>query len=476
MNARYPSVWGTQNTPIIAYYDQNPPGEYQEYRAVVAYDVGGWGAGVFDNVFPNDGGTADTVLHDRYVSVRVAPDDPDFWVMGTYHSGDPGEMLLFYYSEDGGINWKGPKVLASSIEADTNKPYYVADLSTSGLGISAGSNGVLFATGLCQYEDDDNDLWRIIYMTSNDKGQTWSPPSLIPGTENLSFANGNIYRQFTEPIQDKSGNWHIFAVGVDTSISHGVNFPEPFRAWDFVYDGSTWTINQIVVPQLLENGINAWGDYPDDIEQYAMNDPAIGPDGTLYYVYSDVVDTTGSMDSTGAVDVSKFEFNMFVIFSEDNGNTWEGPVPILKSWKGMGPNGVARFATDKLHVVYRKHNEDVDDEFYYMGVPTDTIKSMVGVDSRLEKVMPRRFRLRQNFPNPFNPTTTIRFDLKEDAVVTLTVYNALGQEVAKLIDHKYMQAGFKGITFNGYNLPSGTYFYRLEAGDFVDVKKMVLLK
>ena len=110
-----------------------------------------------------------------------------------------------------------------------------------------------------------------------------------------------------------------------------------------------------------------------------------------------------------------------------------------------------------------------------MGVPTDLIKT-VGIDEHVSTLKPDRFQLRQNYPNPFNPVTTIRFDLKEDAVVTLTVYNALGQEIARLIDHKPMKAGYKGVSFDGRNLASGTYFYRLQAGNYVETRKMTLVK
>jgi len=85
------------------------------------------------------------------------------------------------------------------------------------------------------------------------------------------------------------------------------------------------------------------------------------------------------------------------------------------------------------------------------------------------------FALNQNYPNPFNPSTSISFALPEMSDVKLTVYNILGQQVAVLTQGIY-SAGMHTINFNSANLASGTYIYRLEAGNFVQVRKMLLLK
>ncbi len=89
--------------------------------------------------------------------------------------------------------------------------------------------------------------------------------------------------------------------------------------------------------------------------------------------------------------------------------------------------------------------------------------------------LPKQLVLQQNFPNPFNPQTTIRFSLARPGKVRLTVFNVLGQKVGTLLD-KTMQAGQHQIVFDGSRLASGIYWYRLEAGNFTQVKKMILLK
>ncbi|MCK5085864.1 MAG: T9SS type A sorting domain-containing protein [Melioribacteraceae bacterium] len=86
-----------------------------------------------------------------------------------------------------------------------------------------------------------------------------------------------------------------------------------------------------------------------------------------------------------------------------------------------------------------------------------------------------KFNLNQNYPNPFNPTTIINYELKALGHVKLMVYNILGKEVAELVNEKQYPGRYK-IKFNGAELPSGVYFYRLIAGNFVDTKSMVLIK
>lgn len=88
---------------------------------------------------------------------------------------------------------------------------------------------------------------------------------------------------------------------------------------------------------------------------------------------------------------------------------------------------------------------------------------------------PKEFRLGQNYPNPFNPSTTIEFDLPRSSFVTLKIYNSIGEEVATLISES-LHAGKYKTEFNGNSLASGLYVYRLQAGSFVQTKKMSFVK
>ncbi|HMD14493.1 MAG TPA: T9SS type A sorting domain-containing protein, partial [Bacteroidota bacterium] len=99
---------------------------------------------------------------------------------------------------------------------------------------------------------------------------------------------------------------------------------------------------------------------------------------------------------------------------------------------------------------------------------------VLGVNERRDD-LPASFTLEQNFPNPFNPATKISFAVPKSSIVTLTVYDILGQSVITLVDGK-QEPGEHSVNWNALNIPSGVYFYRIVTGDFVQTKKMVLMK
>ena len=94
--------------------------------------------------------------------------------------------------------------------------------------------------------------------------------------------------------------------------------------------------------------------------------------------------------------------------------------------------------------------------------------------------MPDEFTLHQNYPNPFNPVTQIRYDLPEKSNVTLLIYDILGREVATLLNGE-LEPGYHSVIWNGQNkmgqaVSAGLYLYIIQAGEFRQTKKMVLLK
>ncbi len=107
------------------------------------------------------------------------------------------------------------------------------------------------------------------------------------------------------------------------------------------------------------------------------------------------------------------------------------------------------------------------------------LKSGTGIASR-DNALPISFELSQNYPNPFNPTTKINYSIPKEEIVKLSIYNMLGQRVAEVVN-KRQAAGYYSVVWNatdskGLLMPSGVYFCKLEAGSFVDIKKLILLK
>ena len=93
----------------------------------------------------------------------------------------------------------------------------------------------------------------------------------------------------------------------------------------------------------------------------------------------------------------------------------------------------------------------------------------------IDVVIPIEYSLSQNFPNPFNPSTIIKYSIPDEGLVTLKVFTAIGEEVISLVS-EVKQPGVYEVEFNASTLPSGIYFYRLQAGSFIETKKMVLLR
>ena len=105
---------------------------------------------------------------------------------------------------------------------------------------------------------------------------------------------------------------------------------------------------------------------------------------------------------------------------------------------------------------------------------TDSTQIIVGVEDELNEV-PTEYILSQNYPNPFNSTSVIKYSIPKSSQVSLKIFNTLGEEIETLVNEE-KPVGTYELTWNAANLPSGVYFYRLQAGDFVQTRKMILLK
>jgi hypothetical protein len=114
------------------------------------------------------------------------------------------------------------------------------------------------------------------------------------------------------------------------------------------------------------------------------------------------------------------------------------------------------------------------DDLCYARIGGQEYGTFVGLIDQPE-IVPGSFSLTQNYPNPFNPNSEIRYQISEFRHVKLAVYDLLGREVAVLVNEKKASGSYE-VTVDGSNLASGVYFYRLQAGDFVSTKRMLILR
>ncbi|MCC6864723.1 MAG: T9SS type A sorting domain-containing protein [Ignavibacteria bacterium] len=153
----------------------------------------------------------------------------------------------------------------------------------------------------------------------------------------------------------------------------------------------------------------------------------------------------------------------------------------VETISGTGPYGTFNqnfvpftdYAGQDIWVGFR-YNMDCTTDGYFVNLDDIEVVNPIGIIP-ISTEIPRSFELKQNYPNPFNPVTNIEFSIAKTRPVNLVVYNSVGQLVATLVNEELKPGTYK-YDYNASNLPSGAYYYRLTAGDFVKTNKMILVK
>ena len=326
-------------------------------------------------------------------------------------------------------------------------------------------NGVIFASTVLQFN-------ATVYK-STDNGLTWARSgSGLPG--DLTFINGlatsgnNIVAATSEGVYYSSndGNsWYQANIPVE-------NIEDIAASGGYAYA----IVGFIGIYRSVDEGINWSPVLPSTIDYICL---------AAYNNYA----YAGSIDQG-------------LRYSTDFGSSWQSSsgFPFETTIFGIGPVGdgmvlAAKFMPDYIYVSYnngsyfspyseglgRWANTEafaVTDSFMFAGTDYNGVwrRLRTGVVSvNTQNDLPQVFHLAQNFPNPFNPSTTIEYSIPGSGNVKLVVYNSLGEEVETLVND-FKEAGIYKIYFNAGELSSGIYFYKLETGYFYQVHKMILLR
>jgi hypothetical protein len=198
---------------------------------------------------------------------------------------------------------------------------------------------------------------------------------------------------------------------------------------------------------------------PADNQMWASPRVVVGVKDKIYTI--DL--TTGDATLIGQTGFGKLTNDLTfdengVLYGVIGGTTEEGELLSINTSDGTGTLIGATGFNDVQGVAY-----------------TTTGSPPVSVDDDVNTTIPTEFSLAQNFPNPFNPNTKIKYSIPVLSFVLLKVYDVLGSEVVTLIDEEKSIGNYE-VEFDATSLPSGIYFYRLQAGSFVETKKMMLLK
>jgi hypothetical protein len=337
--------------------------------------------------------------------------------------------------------------------------------------------------------NDAPDYGDVLFRESTNNGTSFSAPTKIfdaqwgSGDSLCAFNSvslcyvGNVPKVVWEHVkQTRSGSFYP-------------GYPSQLRYWSSDLPGTDPNRSKIIADTnnlgyhpYYHSGPNATVDGYTNTTR-----PVIGKSNTGNVLFVAVMvpsDYVGnSPDTVSFMDI-------YYLVSGNGGASWKAPVKMnpttpVRDWifpsvsqtnTKVGSNYIFNVAceSDSLPGNYSTYttNPQTSATYYYVKV---SIPEPVGVGNITTQI-PEKYYLGQNFPNPFNPVTTIRFALKKSSNVTLRVFNTNGQVVSTLIGNEFVSAGINEIKFDASNLASGIYFYSITAGDFTDTKKMILIK
>ncbi|MBN1999180.1 right-handed parallel beta-helix repeat-containing protein [candidate division KSB1 bacterium] len=206
------------------------------------------------------------------------------------------------------------------------------------------------------------------------------------------------------------------------------------------------------------------------IDAVSLTDPkTTASDSFLVLVYSPQLANIRILPDSATV--SPGDTIRFIAFGRDLYNRNIFLIPVWSTTGGT-IDSAGTFIAGNVEGIYRVTATDSVSQI--QGEAVVIIRTETGTNARVGYI-PRNFCLYQNFPNPYNPETTVRFDVKERVRVVLKMYDVLGREVLTLADRFYNPGRYEIMVYTDL-LPSGIYFYRIRMGGFTDIKKMVTLK
>jgi len=291
---------------------------------------------------------------------------------------------------------------------------------------------------------------KVGYATSPD-GINWTKledPVFEAGTE--PWEAGGV---MSGCIMPSTGGYKMWYSGYTTAVANG----NICLGYATSPDGISWQRNPINNPVLEPGNPGEW----DDTHLFF---PLVLTKDNLYYMWYTGSDSPFGLSQVGLATSS----DGIIDWEKHERNPVLSPTP--GQWDGERiEGGSVILVGDTLYMWYSA----TDGSMWQIGLAMSA--PFVPVSVEQETTLPTAFALEQNFPNPFNPSTKIKYSIPEVSKVKLTLFNLLGEEVTILANEEKI-AGNYAVEFNAANLPSGVYFYQLKAGDFVQTMKMVLLK
>lgn len=371
-----------------------------------------------------------------------------------------GKAEIYYKrSTDGGIHW------GSDTRITNNSANSISSSLTE-------SNSILHLIWT-DNRDGNNEIY---YKRSSDAGLNWGVDTRLTFDTSSSLSSTGSISSFGDMIHlvwrdNRIGYYQLY---YKRSTDGGVN----------------WTTDEqiVIVPAVIGSFVKLQASGP--VVHVLWNDNRSGHN-ELYYKRSTNSGTTwlSTISLTNNLNQS---FNPYIsvsgeivhivcqrlleetaqivyIQSFDGGAVWEPELELAS------PNEVVFFpsitSSDSNVYLFFLKSESEESSMYFRRNPTGNV---IGI-SNISTEIPADYSLYQNFPNPFNPITKIKFEIKENAPTTLKIYDLLGRENETLVNGQ-LKPGTYEVQWDGSNYPSGIYFYKIQTEKFNEVKKMILLK
>ena len=507
---RYPSALATEDYPVVFWNEYGGGGGEYTGRAYYTFDLFNYGGGFW---YPG-------------VDIHSSPLANDSWVViPTQNVDADGNLVINIVVSD----WSGNRDRIH-FRAQSNGPWIGAALPMSAPYLLVENSLDFLFDGTSNYSsngsmDINSDGIGYFAMTSfwndaalianhtlfvkktNDFGSTWSDWFYIPD----EVLNGHFATVFPDSIEDGEGGWAHLEEGwtpfmgydteVTTDANGGLHIIAPVLPSDPDGVYPYWAPENGIYHFHMDETAFALGDGPlQDVAISSMASMQLGwqimgdggwqangvsmstdlnDDSRLSAVYYTVSDTVTIGDSFFSY------YDVMGMYSMDNGLTWSEPLNLTTTFD---PNmdetypHLNKFSVDgEIYMMYQIPDYDqptvspAEDAADYLS-KVFFLKTTLGpVAIEDEMAVPSEFTLMENYPNPFNPSTTIEFSIPTSGLVELAVYDITGRAVQTL-EQGFLTAGNHAYSFSAHNLASGAYFYSLKSQGFQDVKKMLLIK
>lgn len=412
-----------------------------------------------------------------------------------YACGDEGTI---YKTTDGGATWDSVST-PSALEleevffldallgytfGDDDEAYKTTDGGATWTPLTVG-----FGTAdiLAGYFTDANTGWVVgtsglIYKTT-DGGATWTPQtsgvtsflrSIHMVTDNIGYICGSSSRAFK--TTDGGATWTPLTVFSSSTTFYDIEFKDENNGIIVASSGRTFITGDGGTTWMFENNSSSTL-YGVAIERTSIDTAATYTCGSLGFIMRNAhVIVPVELASFNATVTGNDVTLSWITATEVNNLGFKIERQSEDEWMELGFVDGHGTSTELNYYSYVDKNLAAGSYNYRIKqVDYDGSYKYYDLQNAVEVSAPETYSLAQNYPNPFNPTTTIEYSVPVDGFVTLAIYNVLGEKIADLVNTN-VKAGSYEISFDAGAFASGMYIYRMEAGDFVSIKKMMILK